>query len=402
MAGDPAGDTLVVMDRTEVRGTLREMWDTRPARPRDGRKVGGVALAIARRYDIDPVLVRVAFAVTAFYGVGLLLYLAGMVVLPDAGDAEGARRGPRVHALVGLAVVGLLGVGIFFGSDGGLLLGVVALGMLFLLHRNRGALVPPASAGPAPGAPVSLVKEQAAPAEPLPPSWDPLGAAPFAWDLPEPGQAPPPPPERRLPVTAVTLSLALLAGGVTALLILATGAFSPSSVQILLGVLLAVLGAGLLTGSFLHTGRGLVPVALVVGLLTWGAVAAPLTTWPTGGYGDIRFAPATVAALEPTYRHQAGDVTLDLRGLDLSGTAPVATSVEVGAGEVRILVPRDTDVTFTGSAGIGRVAFPGQQSDGPGAELTVVEDRGADGVRSGPLLEITAEVGAGDVEVRRG
>ncbi len=389
------------MNRTEVRGTLREMWDTRPARPRDGRKIGGVAVAIARRYDIDPVLVRVAFAVTAFYGVGLLLYLVGVVVLPDVGDASRERLGPRVPALVGLAVLGFLGLGFFFGSDGGLVLGLVALGMLFLLHRSRGALAPPATDGTAPGAPVSLVKESGSPAGQLPPSWDPLGAAPFAWDLPEPGAAPTP-PERRLPVTAVTLALALLAGGVTALLILATGTLSPSSVPILLGVVLAVLGGGLLVGSFLHAGRGLVPVAVLVGLLTWGAVAAPLESWPRGDFGDVRFAPATVTALEPAYQHGAGDFTLDLRRLDLDGTAPVTTSVEVGAGDVQILVPADADVTFTGTAGFGDVAFPGRQSDGAGAELTVIEDLGADRVRSGALLEITAEVGAGNVEVRRG
>ena len=30
-----------------------------------------------------------------------------------------------------------------------------------------------------------------------PPSWDPLGAAPFAWDLPSPGAEPEEPPQKR-------------------------------------------------------------------------------------------------------------------------------------------------------------------------------------------------------------
>jgi len=57
------------MNRTDVHGTLREMWETRPARPREDRQVAGVAAAIARRYDIDPVLVRIGFVVAAFSGV---------------------------------------------------------------------------------------------------------------------------------------------------------------------------------------------------------------------------------------------------------------------------------------------------------------------------------------------
>ena len=52
----------------DVQGTLRDMWETRPARPRDDRQIAGVAAAIARRYDIDPVLVRIGFVVAAFYG----------------------------------------------------------------------------------------------------------------------------------------------------------------------------------------------------------------------------------------------------------------------------------------------------------------------------------------------
>ncbi|MBC8093266.1 MAG: PspC family transcriptional regulator, partial [Pseudonocardia sp.] len=163
----------------------------------------------------------------------------------------------------------------------------------------------------------------------------------------------------------------------------------------------AVLGLGLLIGSFLHAGRGLVPVAAVIGLITWGAVAAPLGEW-SGGDVEYRFAPATVAAVAPTYERPTGSLELDLSELDLTtGTAPLRTSVRLGAGEVLVRVPDDADVTFTSTAGLGEVSFAGQDSEGPGAELTVT-DLGEDGVRSGRPLEITVEIAAGDVEVRRG
>ena len=62
-------------------------------------------------------------------------------------------------------------------------------------------------------------------------------------------------------MTPVTLALALLAGGVTALVLLAAGGLT--DLPVLFGVLLAVLGAGLLVGAFTRSGRGLIPVALL-------------------------------------------------------------------------------------------------------------------------------------------
>jgi phage shock protein C len=51
--------------------------------------VGGVAGGIGEYFDIDPVIVRVAFAVsTLFSGAGLIAYLVMCVVLPrDDSDA---------------------------------------------------------------------------------------------------------------------------------------------------------------------------------------------------------------------------------------------------------------------------------------------------------------------------
>jgi len=83
----------------DVGATLREMWATRPARLKEDRKIAGVAAAIARRYAVDPTLVRVGFVVSLFYGVGLLVYLAGILVLPRV-DETGRRRETPVWAIV--------------------------------------------------------------------------------------------------------------------------------------------------------------------------------------------------------------------------------------------------------------------------------------------------------------
>ncbi len=449
------------METSDVRSAFREMWQTRPARPRDDRQIAGVAAAIARRYDIDPVLVRVGFVVAAFFGIGAALYIAGWIALPDTpADPAAPQRRPRGILMVGLVIAIIATFGSVFGGHGGFVIPLlVAAALLFLLHRSRsdrgipGGVPgtgksqhgagptqsqweggqaqswPPQAGGVARGQAssgtegVSLVKGVAAESSPpagasapgsgeppvdeaKPPSWDPLGAAPFAWDLPEPATPPEPPRRRRAPVTLVTLGLALLAGAGTSVVLLLTGSLAVPTVPVLLGVVLAVLGLGLVVGSFLHAGRGLIPFALLVSALTWGALSAPIDRFSGDGFGDIQAAPTTVAQLQPGYRRTAGDITVDLRKIDLSvptggNSTDVRTSVEVGAGDATVLLPANADVTFTGDAGLGDVRFDGQKVSGPGASMSVVDDLGADGVRSGRLLVIDVRTGAGDVEVRR-
>ena len=404
------------MTGTDVQGTLREMWETRPARPRDDRQVAGVAAGIARRYDIDPVLVRVGFVVAAFFGIGAALYIAGWILLPEAPTDPAhpvQRRAPRGVLVVALAIAAAVSLGAVFGGGNDIVLPTLAVAaLLLLLHRSRADRGPGGSAtaaqAPTTAAPVgpSMVKDPGGPPV-TPPAWDPLGAAPFAWDLPEPSGPPPAPPRRRLPVTPVTLGLALLAGGITALILLLAGALSLANLPVLFGVALAVIGAGLVGGSFVRSGRGLIPIALLLTVLTWAVLSAPLDRWQGNGVGDLHAAPTTVAALQPSYERTAGRIDLDLSNIDLAvppggNASPVRTRVSLGAGEVQVRVPRDADLRLNASAGIGDVVYGDRAGSGPGADVTVNEDLGADGVRSGRLLVLDVETGAGNVEVRRG
>ncbi|MGE0841315.1 PspC domain-containing protein [Pseudonocardia sp.] len=434
------------MNGTDVHSTLREMWETRPARPRHDRKVAGVAAAIARRYDIDPVLVRVGFVVAAIYGIGAALYIAGWVLLPEAaeddptdGAAASAQPGKRPHPglLIALVVAAVVGTGAIFGRDGGIIWpAIIALGLLFLLHRARGGRGIPgpgatSQPGPADGAPtVSLRKDGDATAQqgtteldpvtgepkPTPPSWDPLGAAPFAWDLPEPAPEPAPEapaPRRRPPVTAVTLAVALVVGGVLGALLL--GGAGLTSLPVLFAIVLGVLGAGLVVGAFVHAGRGIIPFALIMCLLTWGATQIP-SDGLRGGIGSTVTAPETIDMVAREYDRAAGNIELDLRKLDLSlpgegATAPappgtaadaVRTAASVGMGNLEVWVPANADVTLRGSAGLGHVQFGDRESGGSNARVDVVEDLGADGVRSGRPIVLDLHAGLGNVEVHRG
>ena len=415
------------MGRTDVQDTVREMWETRPARSRTDRQIAGVAAGIAHRYDIDPVLVRVGFVVAAFSGVGAALYIAGWILLPEEPATPGTRapsRAPRGVLLAGLAVAATITAGSLFGGNGpDILLPLLAVaGLLYLLHRSRGhrgtgaatTVTHPVTGTATVSAAEGATAETVTTAQPgiahppqTPPAWDPLGAAPFAWDLPEPSAPPPVPPRHRPPVTPVTLGLALLAGAVTAVVLLLTGSLSLATVPLLLGVTLAVLGAGLVVGAFLRTGRGLVPIALVLCALTWAVVAAPLDRWQGNGFGELSAAPTTVAELQPSYRRTAGDISLDLRGLDLGvppggNATPVRTSISMGAGDVEVRVPPNADLTLTSTAGAGDMTYEDRSAGGLGSRLQVTDDLGADGVRSGRPLVLDVELGAGSLEVHRG
>ena len=79
--------------------------------------IAGVALGLARRLGVDPVIVRIAFVVLSFAGaVGLLLYGALWVLLPAEGDdappgghatAEPSRRRATVQQSVALGLITL-------------------------------------------------------------------------------------------------------------------------------------------------------------------------------------------------------------------------------------------------------------------------------------------------------
>jgi phage shock protein PspC (stress-responsive transcriptional regulator) len=54
------------------------------SRPRDGRWIGGVCAGIARRFDLDPKAVRIAFVLSCLLpGPQFLAYLILWVLMPS-------------------------------------------------------------------------------------------------------------------------------------------------------------------------------------------------------------------------------------------------------------------------------------------------------------------------------
>lgn len=458
--------TMIGMSNVTVSDQLQQMWRTRPHRLPQRGHVAGVAAGIGYRYDVDPVLIRIAFVVsTLFGGTGIVLYLAGWLVLNRAGDtASGAEslvgRGNSsdsttkmvvvaVALVIAVSTIGPVGVGL---GGSGLISLVAMLGGLWLLHqrcpepppymrtaefsRNRYAPMPfgspstsaeqwtaaqyrppqfqherytpyttlPKSYVPTPkpiehtgtdadAHTVNLSKSTASAEKPAdlhtdmptvtPPSWDPLGVAPFAWDLPEPAGTFPPAAierKRRSRWTASFLGLSLLAAAVTAAVGSATGGdwASPGRVG---AVALAVISVGLVLGAFLRKGYGLLVVAApLAGFVVLASAVGPMDV--NSASGTQRIAPLTVADLDAAYDVGLGELDLDLTGLDLSEDRTV--EIDVALGSASVTVPESMNATVECTAVIG--ACPTETRFGPGTTDT-------------PVLTIVGDLALGELKV---
>ncbi|AFR48312.1 PspC domain-containing protein [Gordonia sp. KTR9] len=238
--------------------------------------------------------------------------------------------------------------------------------------------------------------EKSAALDATPPAWDPLGAARFAWDLPEPTTPADPAVRRRRrsPLTLIVIGLAIIVGAVGAgLHQMGVDWFT---VPHILSLSLAVVGAGLLVAAFIRrrTGEhstGLVPIAVTLGAAVVvttvisgvNGLSSPL---PPGGAGDREWKPLSEKDIEAEYTLGVGEMTLDLREVDL--TADRTVRLETGVGTIKVHVPDTMNVRADCQTGIGDYTCP------------TGLDGGRDGT-DGPVLQIDARTGMGEVQVLR-
>lgn len=464
---------------------LSDMWRTRPVRLPEQGHVAGVCTGIGMRYGVDPVLIRVAFTVSAIFGgAGIVLYLAAWVLFTRRGDQVSPLeslmgRGNSsdsstkvIVILVALAIaasaVGPVGAGFggsgfigaflmlggwwllyqrqpeppvgFLPPEGGFTAdpsvspeqpfqqGIFSHGMFMHQMFTRNAFgqtttstppptglapgdpgyltgTPEATAGttqegttpmstpsgtpnlrkePDPGAPT----KDSSPAAPGPPAWDPLGVAPFAWDLPAPAPARDlvPTGKRRSRLTTTVLGLAVLAAAAAGAVAVAGDVawMTPARVG---AIALAVIGAGMIVGAFLHRGHGLLVVTgPLLGFVVLASIIGPMDH---SNWGNRHWAPTSAAELQPAYASHFGEMTLDLRNLQL--TEDYTVDVDGSFGNVEVLLPENLDVRTTCSVDAGEIT----QCPEPGL------DGGRDGEK-GPVLTLDAAVDFGNLEVHRG
>lgn len=408
--------------------TVKDFWSTRPRRARRGRKLAGVAAGIGNRYDIDPVIVRVALVVaTVFGGFGVLFYLLGWLFLPDERDEVSpieslfgrGRSSTPPFATIGLCIAlfpatGWAFGGMWFQGTGIAVIALLVVGM-FVLHRSRGRLNRPAarphssSAAPASfsAQQTTLDAETSTESNYQPPAgvWDPLSADPLGWQLPgadptapEPS-AEPPAPRRRSPGGPVTLGATLITAGVgTTLGLVGVEWFTTAHV---VGMTLAVLGLGMVLSSFNGGGRGL--LALAIPLSAFGLLVSllPSAGFPGGGFGELNPKPTSASAVKPLYERTGGSIVLDLTSIRET-PEPVRTKVDVGMGEAKVIVPADADVSYVCHSSMGTADCLGRGTEGVGVEALTGQSFGSDGKGTGPEIALDVASVMGTVEVTRG
>jgi hypothetical protein len=236
-----------------------------------------------------------------------------------------------------------------------------------------------------------------------PPAWDPLGVAPFAWDLPDPTPLPEPPVGQqqrsgRSALSRAFVGIALLAGAMAAVGVIA-GWWALSWAEVS-AIALVVVGGGLILAALRGRGRPLIGPGIFLALLTLALTVTGVNG--TQNYGGKVWTPASVAEIDnQTFTWNAGGGKLDLSGLAIPAGTTTTTTLDVRAGEATVVVPSNVTVHATCSANVGHVDCLTASDDGIRPTATGTQLPAA-GSTAGGTLDLTVRVGAGAVTVRHG
>lgn len=343
----------------------------------DDRKVAGVAGGLARHLDVDPLVLRVAFVVLAFFGAGLILYAACWVLVPE----EGSTRRPlglddRSRSL-GLIVAGVLAALALMGNTWQGLwhpwpVALVVLVVLFFVLRRNSAQSPAPYAGP--DAPTSTLPAYGPPVPP---------AAPVAPVRPWP-------PKRRGPILFwFTMALIALAEGLLGIVDLADVDVVPAAYPALA---VAIIGVMLLVGAFFGRAGGLILAGLVATVVLAGTTAADEWEGTT-----VRETPTTAAVVASDYEISSGELVLDLTNVgNVAALDGRAISLHTNVGRIEVILPDGLDAEVTANVnGPGEIKLFGEESGG----IDISMSRTEGGLGRNPLLHIRTELDVGAIEV---
>ncbi|MFJ5232913.1 PspC domain-containing protein [Kitasatospora sp. NPDC088391] len=165
-----------------------------------------------------------------------------------------------------------------------------------------------------------------------------------------------------------------------------------------LAVALLPLGLAMLVSARWGRTRGLTFLSLLVTAGLVLAAGSPVTV--ADSVGDRSWTVAAADTPRERYALGFGDARLDLSAVDPRG-GTVRTSLWLGAGDARVVVPSGVELRLKVRDGAGEVGLPdGQSFDGPLTDENVVIEV-PDGQPSKGVLDLTVTVGAGNIEVVR-
>ena len=355
-----------------------------PLRRYDGI-LGGVANGLAGYFGMETWLIRLAFVIMSFFGgLGVVLYIAGWVLIPALGADESigerwleeAKSGSRFGIfLIAIALIILLISLDVSGTGFAWAVALLVLGVL--LYRGE-----------------TPVTKRVSDSNPSAPSAPPLVSSTAAEPLPRTPREPKQPRPRKVRPPSMlaryTMAAGLIGVGVLALLDNAGVLFPDARHYLALAV--AIVGAGLLVGSIWGRSRLLIVAGLLLAFMMGIAAVGNAVDAFTD---EVRtFAPATVAEVLPTYTMESGTLIIDLTNVDWADEE-VEIDAELGAGQIEIELPADVGAVVNARAGVGQVDVLGRSSEGLGVGRSVT----ITGTEGAGDITMTVRVGAGQITV---
>ncbi len=356
-----------------------------PRQPRlrrsNDRQIAGVAGGVADYFGIDPVIARLGFVVALFAGgAGLIAYLIGWVVLPEASDAESPtsnRPLDRKTTIVVLALAVALWIAVSDPFDAGVIVPLILLGVGgYLLYQrpvhpdNATSDVKPPATSDRPISTADAVAVDSAPQRPV--------------DL-----APPTPRQPAVVTRGCLSALSLLFAG--AIMTRQLNWIQADTSEVI-AVGLVLVGIAAIVGSFIGRSRGLVLIGVFLSLAF--ATASVIEPVVEDGIGERLFRPTSIEGETPSYNLGIGDLVVDLRELDIEDGSQVTVKVKMGIGHVVVYVPTDVDVMVTGDLDVGELIILDEFESGLRNKLAVERDVDGDA-----LLTVELEMGIGQAEV---
>jgi len=370
--------------------------DGQMVRPQDGRVIAGVALAVADRLGMSPGAVRLIWFILSFFGgFGLLLYIAGWLLIREEGAEQSiaedvtdrlgdstAWLGIGLIVIAGVVLITMLG---WVRSDLAWAVAFLSVGIL-MYQGHLGTAFGPRH------------HDHHAGTDLLEPDLDEAEAAEEAPVLESGGEEPvepvgpveerPPRPRReRSFLGRLTLGTVFIGLGIMAML--DTSDVIRPSFSHYMALAVGIVGVGLLVGSVYGRSRGLIFVGF--GLVPIMLASSVVTAAFDGGWGDPVFRPRSLNDVDNHYTLTGGDMEIDLRSLDLDGKV-VEIEGDVGFGRLLVLVPEGVGIDLTAHVGFGDLIVFGDHNGGVDVDRTARVDGNG-------VIVLDLDVGFGALEI---
>jgi len=215
---------------------------------------------------------------------------------------------------------------------------------------------------------------------------------------PSPPRAPRPPRERSmLGRLTIAVGLIILAG-----MAMIDIAFARVEIEpvVYAATAVAVIGVGLIVGSWIGRARWLIIIGVLVLPALWFTALWPRSFDFTAG--EVTYSPASVSEVDSPYTLGFGSMTIDLTALTPDELASIGMiEASVGMGEVVVILPTGSlFADIHASVGMGSVQGPFEQANGIGVDVTrsvgqIVATEGTTEV-----VNLNLEAGMGLIEIQ--